>query len=614
MNIRKIVVLLLVICLVSGFYGQSSYSGFYLEGVSSNLVDSSVVFRSQLYNAAGVLLYEENQTKLIDSTGKWWVTIGQGTYNAGVYSTIDSIPFGMDTISLRVEMNWNGAWVTVADSKLSFVPYAFHSRKSAQSLSLIEIIDTTTPGVNLVYDTTWHLGSPIADYAFSSGTAVLSDTADYIRYPIIPITDSAQYVLYVDSTFYSNLAGNVDSTSNAFMSDSTLIAMAAGWQLVGVRDVATPVLGTTNNVPLSFRTNGQEWLSIDSSRIVFSSSQDTSVSDLAFKDLSFAYNGNLGSNLYPTYGGRLHFAWLSDESALRTGIAEDSVFSPGMVGYTSSVFGTRNYCKAKGALVIGDSCAIDSIGEYSFVVGKGHYVNQRYSLLSGKNCYSNYERNIAMGDRCSTPLGFSCVAMGTNVVSHGANFPTFSFGQNIINDGQVNTVMGYKVMTQGRWGAFVYADRSTEDTLKLNMGRSFVIRAAGGIGIYSTSDLSVGVYLFPGSGSWSSTSSLHAKRHIKASASVVSLIDRLRLYRWRYENSEAVHLGPMAQDLYSLYNYGESNTMINSVDIDGLVMKGIKELDEKLGEMRCFVKADVNDVTFDDIQERLEKLLMEYEK
>jgi hypothetical protein len=50
--------------------------------------------------------------------------------------------------------------------------------------------------------------------------------------------------------------------------------------------------------------------------------------------------------------------------------------------------------------------------------------------------------------------------------------------------------------------------------------------------------------------------------------------------KWNYksDNQGIKHIGPVAQDFYSLFGLGNNNTSISTVDPSGVVLVAIKEL------------------------------------
>jgi hypothetical protein len=57
---------------------------------------------------------------------------------------------------------------------------------------------------------------------------------------------------------------------------------------------------------------------------------------------------------------------------------------------------------------------------------------------------------------------------------------------------------------------------------------------------------------------------------------------------WNYksQDTEIRHAGPTAQDFHAAFGLGESELMINTIDIDGINLAAIKALEERTRELR----------------------------
>ena len=60
---------------------------------------------------------------------------------------------------------------------------------------------------------------------------------------------------------------------------------------------------------------------------------------------------------------------------------------------------------------------------------------------------------------------------------------------------------------------------------------------------------------------------------------------KLPVLQWRYRGQNYVqHIGPMAQDFYRLFQLGQNDRIIQSVDIDGVILSAIQGLGHSLYE------------------------------
>ena len=109
-----------------------------------------------------------------------------------------------------------------------------------------------------------------------------------------------------------------------------------------------------------------------------------------------------------------------------------------------------------------------------------------------------------------------------------------------------------------------------------------MVRAAGGTIFYSATDLSTGVTLPAGGGAWASVSDSTKKENILPvdEIDILNKLKSIEVSEWNYktQDSSIRHIGPMAQDFYTLFGYGESDTTITTIDIDGVNMAALKGL------------------------------------
>jgi len=138
-------------------------------------------------------------------------------------------------------------------------------------------------------------------------------------------------------------------------------------------------------------------------------------------------------------------------------------------------------------------------------------------------------------------------------------------------------------------GSFVWSDYSSGSALaKDTASNQFVVRASGGVTLYSNEAMSAGVSLPAGSGTWTSLSDRNAKTAIEPldDASVLAKVTALPVSTWRYKTESGVrHVGPMAQDFYAAFGVGEDSRHITSIDEDGVALAAIKALASKIGKL-----------------------------
>jgi hypothetical protein len=97
-----------------------------------------------------------------------------------------------------------------------------------------------------------------------------------------------------------------------------------------------------------------------------------------------------------------------------------------------------------------------------------------------------------------------------------------------------------------------------------------------------------GAYLSTG-GTWTNASSRDLKENFTAvdQNDILSKINDLDLTSWNYktENSSIKHLGPIAEQFYSIFHLGNSNKSISTIDPAGVALVGVQALSKKISNI-----------------------------
>jgi len=195
--------------------------------------------------------------------------------------------------------------------------------------------------------------------------------------------------------------------------------------------------------------------------------------------------------------------------------------------------------------------------------------------------------------------GSSGVSIGggiSNSIASGSSSATIAGGQSnfvfapygMIPGGAYNTAgnfafaAGQRAVANAK-GAFVWSDGSATTTS--TAVDQFMVRASGGVIIYSSSGNTAGVSLAAGSGTWASLSDRNAKDDFGSviPEQVLAKVAELPITKWSYKTERGVrHVGPMAQDFYAAFGVGEDNKHITTVDEEGVALAAIQGLNQKL--------------------------------
>lgn len=101
----------------------------------------------------------------------------------------------------------------------------------------------------------------------------------------------------------------------------------------------------------------------------------------------------------------------------------------------------------------------------------------------------------------------------------------------------------------------------------------------------TTSTNGNGAYLTTG-GVWTNTSDRNKKENFVTldKNAILQNIMKLPISRWNYigEKADVQHIGPMAQDFYSLFHVGNDNISISTIDPAGVALIGVQALNDKI--------------------------------
>lgn len=236
--------------------------------------------------------------------------------------------------------------------------------------------------------------------------------------------------------------------------------------------------------------------------------------------------------------------------------------------------------------------------------GKGAF---RAGQVSGTawDAASIGDHSVAMGNDVRATAS-SATAFGLR--TRAMQVSSFAVGEDNVASGAASVAMGYHAHTNARQGSFVFADRSTVDTIRAGTNHSANWRTSGGFRIFSSSNLTTGMTFQSGAsvsnwgqsnaviststgallttgGVWQNASDVNRKHRFEqiSNEEILGKLRKLPVTRWSYkvEADSIKHIGPMAQDFYAAFGLGGDNRSIGTVDADGVALAGIKALEER---------------------------------
>ncbi|GHC63049.1 hypothetical protein [Ulvibacter litoralis] len=126
---------------------------------NDNVVANQVVaVQFRIIKGAGMsILYQETHTPTTDANGMVFLSIGEGTVNAGVFENIN---WGSDDHFLNVRVNTGGGLINMGTTQFNTVPYALHSKTAETALNPDD--DWTVSG-NKIYRASGDVGIGTTD-------------------------------------------------------------------------------------------------------------------------------------------------------------------------------------------------------------------------------------------------------------------------------------------------------------------------------------------------------------------------------------------------------------------------------------------------------------------
>ncbi len=232
---------------------------------------------------------------------------------------------------------------------------------------------------------------------------------------------------------------------------------------------------------------------------------------------------------------------------------------------------------------------------------------RRLMWYPGKAAFRVGEVNGTQWDDAN--VGAWSVAMGTNVTASGVASVAagesalalasgaIALGRNVAATGIGSVAVGSNARSD--FGAFTFADSSVNAVLASGPNQ-FNARAVGGVGFYTSANLSSGVELRSGASAWSVLSDVASKENFKdlSGDDVLAKMARMPIREWNYKAQDAAirHAGPTAQDFHAAFGLGEDPLRISTIDADGIALAGVSALARENAALRAelaAVKADL---------------------
>ena len=375
------------------------------------------------------------------------------------------------------------------------------------------------------------------------------------------------------------------ATTKQYVDTAIAAAPALGWQLGGNNISVGDFLGTLGMEPLEFRVNNARALRIEPTALaadapniigghplnsVTAGVVGATISGGGFNDGTFARENRVTADYATVSGGQWNSA-SGDRSTVGGGVG-------------NAASGNRS--------TVGGGNGNTAIGSYATVGGGvGNTAVFAYTTVGGG------DSNTASGNSSTVSGGVLNTAIGYAATVPGGRFNTAA--------GTYSFAAGYRAKANHP-GAFVWGDSTATDIASTGVDR-FIVRASGGTWFYSNSALTAGVYLPAGAGSWMNISDRNKKANFlnEDGEAALQKIAAMPIQSWNYKSQDPAirHLGPTAQDFRAAFGLGESETGINTVDIDGVNLLAVQGLIKRTAQLQK------ENAALRDRLERIEKAL-----
>ena len=269
---------------------------------------------------------------------------------------------------------------------------------------------------------------------------------------------------------------------------------------------------------------------------------------------------NEASNAYAAIGGGIENQAGGRRSAIAGGAGNNAAGEDATIGGGLSNQAVDRYSTVAGGRANRAGTANDTVEDARYATVGGGQDNVAEGL--GATVGGGLE-NMASGD-------FSGIAAGSG--NHAAGHYSFAVGHRAQIDADHS-------------GALLLADSTAADFAS-DAANEFAVRATGGVRLVTAVDENgqplAGVQLEPGSGTWQTLSDRSAKTNIAPvnEQEILTLLMSLPVSVWSYKSQDAGirHIGPMAQDFYTTFGFGEDERYLTTIDVDGVTLAALQGL------------------------------------
>jgi hypothetical protein len=345
-------------------------------------------------------------------------------------------------------------------------------------------------------------------------------------------------------------------------------------------------------------------------------------------DAALVVRGTAATGTIPATGAGVRMMWFPAKWAFRAGKVESfgaTYWDATTVGEGSAAFGENT--RASGANSFTANLATTASGDESVALGNNGTASADRAFAFNGTASGVGAVAIGSGAQATNDdalaMGPSSIAGGLAAIVIGPSIANGNFGvaiglQNSAS-GQFSVAIGKNARTANRQGSVVLGDGCagiSSDSVYPTANNQFIARGCGGVKFFTNQGLTSGVELAAGGSGWSAVSDRNRKENFEEieGEDILRRIKSIPVTSWNYKTQESRyrHMGPMAQDFYSAFKLGESDLMINSIDIDGVNLAGVKALEERTSAQQ--VKIESLEKANSELRKRNNELAARLEK
>lgn len=225
-------------------------------------------------------------------------------------------------------------------------------------------------------------------------------------------------------------------------------------------------------------------------------------------------------------------------------------------------------------------------GDWNVYIGHAAGVENRHGyrnvMIGGSVNYGQAAGRISTAND-NIYIGYTAAGLnsvGINNVMIGTNS---GFG----NNGSSNVFIGYNSGYNETGSNKLYIDNSNTSSPLIygdftNTSEKLVVNGNLGVKITPTHLIHLSGGAYSDGATWTNSSDRNLKENFEPvdGETILELIESLPVTKWNYkvDNPSIKHIGPVAQDFYSLFGLGNDDKSISTVDPSGVALLAIKEL------------------------------------